>query len=468
MGCASSPSPHDSDQAFTTALADNGTCLTRIEYGSRWIAGPGATRRYDDAVGNVSWDGVCHNDGGNSYAQLSNGWRPYFTGRNNCVLGLRPSQSCAPVACTTRVTYGERWLRGPNHPAQFDDIPGVVTWNGKCSQESGNSVATLSNGWRPGFAGADSCELSFSYSGCGELFANPVVDEDCPDPGVTRDGDRYVMSCTSDKAGNIFDLRVSPDLVHWTPAGHIFPRDARPQWASEHFWAPEIHRVGDGWIAYYSARNAADGTLALGAALAPTATGPFRDIGRPLVHLPGTGIIDVHHFEAPDGRHYLLAKVDGNATNAATPILIQELAQDGLTLLGQPIELINRDRDWEGPLVEGPWMIFHEGWYYLFYSGHEFSSDRYSVGVARAVSPLGPFEKHDGPILTGNGAWESTGHGSVVRAASGTWVHIYHAWVRGRRLQAPGRLVLVDPIRFDSDGWPSMHGAPSWTSQPVP
>lgn len=122
----------------------------------------------------------------------------------------------------------------------------------------------------------------------------------------------------------------------------------------------------------------------------------------------------------------------------------------------------------KAPLVEGPWMIFHEGWYYLFYSGHEFSSDRYSVGVARAVSPLGPFEKHNGPILTGNGAWESTGHGSVVRAASGTWVHIYHAWVRGRRLQALGRLVLVEPNRFDPDGWPSMHGAPSWTSQPVP
>lgn len=440
-------------------------CMTRITYGSRWIHGPDHPAQHDDVAGLVTWDGVCHRDGANSYVVLSNGWRPYFEGPTSCIVALDASGECAtppPSTCTTRVTYGASWLRAPGHPADHDDVAGVVTWDGICRGASGgNSSALLSNGWAPHFTGASGCALSFRYEQCGGLFTNPVVPTDCPDPGVAYDGSQYVMACT----GGGFALRTSPDLVHWTRAGEIFP--TTPSWANGLFWAPEIHRVGDRWIAYYSARRASDGSLALGAATAPAAVGPYTDLGRPLLADPNPGVIDTHYFHAPDGRHFLLWKVDGNAVGRATPIYIQELEDDGVTLRGSRTQLLTNDRAWEGDLVEGPWMIHHAGTYYLFYSANGYATSRYAVGVARASSPLGPFTKAAAPIHVSNSSFGGPGHGSIVRGPSGEWVHVYHSWLAGSVGGGPGRVVLVDRITW-SDGWPHMHSMPSPRSQPPP
>jgi beta-xylosidase len=205
----------------------------------------------------------------------------------------------------------------------------------------------------------------------------------------------------------------------------------------------------------------------VGAAIGTSPLGPFRDLGRPLVHDPNPGVIDVHFFEAPDGARYLLWKLDGNAVRARTPIYIQRLAADGVTLMGTRTTLITNDRAWEGALVEGPWMIFEGGMYYLFYSANGYASNAYAVGVARSSSPTGPFTKAAAPILVTKGAWAGPGHGSIVRGPSGDWVHVYHAWVAGSVGQAPGRQVLVDRITFNG-GWPQMLAAPSSRSQPMP
>lgn len=439
-------------------------CTTRITYGATWIHGPGHDADFDDADGLVTWDGTCTHDGANTYATLSNGWQPYFAGAS-CLIALDHHGDCGvPTTCATRVSYGASWLAAPMHDARFDDVTGVVTWSGVCHDEGGGrSSAQLSNGWTPFFSGTGACDLSFRYEECGGLFANPVVATDCPDPGVVFDGTQYVMACT----GGDYALRTSPDLVHWTPAGTIFAAGRRPSWAVGDFWAPEIHRVGDHWVAYFSARNGGDGSLAIGAATGPTALGPFTDIGHPLVDDPHPGVIDAHHFEAPDGTQYLLYKVDGNAVGAPTPIYAQPLEADGLTFRGGRTEILRNDRAWEGGLVEGPWMIFESGTYYLFYSANGYASTRYAIGVARASSPLGPFEKAGAPILTSEGAWAGPGHGSVVRAPGGEWAHVYHAWEAAHVGGAPGRLDLVDRITWEA-GWPRMLSAPTTRSQPLP
>lgn len=445
-------------------------CVTRITYGSAWIHGPEHPAQYDDASGVVEWDGVCVDEGSNSYAVLSNGWRPYFTGRSACVIALDRRGECtpAPGGCATRITYGARWLRPDGHAADHDDVGGVVTWDGQCERAGADSRAALSNGWVPHFSGASSCGISMRYAQCGGLFVNPVIGVDCPDPGVVRDGDRYVLTCTSGGAAAAFPLRTSPDLVHWTDAGHVFPAGSRPGWASGDFWAPEIHRVGDRWIAYFSARRASDRRLVVGAATSASVLGPYTDLGAPLVTGPSPGVIDAHFFEASDGRRFLTYKVDGNAVGARTPILIHELEPDGVTLRGSAIEILTNDRGWEGPLVEGQWMIERDGTFYLFYSANYFASTAYAAGVARSSSPTGPFTKASAPILTSNGAWAGPGHGSILRGPSGEWVHVYHAWVGGRVDASPGRLVLVDRIAWGADGWPTMHASPGAVSQPLP
>jgi arabinan endo-1,5-alpha-L-arabinosidase len=441
-------------------------CTTRITYGQTWIHGAQHPDPFDIATGLVTWDGVCTDDGANSYALLSNGWKPYFAGHGTCIIALDDNCSAPPAACATRVSYGPAWQPAAGHPAHYDDVAGRLTWDGVCRPTGSDSYARLSNGWTPTFTGADACELSFTYAHCGGLYANPVVAEDCADPGVLRDGNQYVMTCTSGGAADAFPIRVSPDLVRWTRMGAVFPSGKHPAWATGDFWAPEIHRVGAHYVAYFTARNV-DGRLSIGAASAPTALGPFTDRGAPLLHDAAMGLIDASEFEAPDGTRYLLWKDDGNAVGKPTPIHAQALAPDGLSIVGTATTLITNDQSWEGAVVEGPWMLYHEGAYYLFYSGNAYNTAAYAVGVARAASPLGPFTKATVPILTTAGAWAGPGHGSVLDTPDGETVFVYHAWRSGQVGGAPGRLGLVDRVVW-SAGWPSLPGAPSSSSLPLP
>ena len=53
----------------------------------------------------------------------------------------------------------------------------------------------------------------------------------------------------------------SPDLRHWEHTGFVFRRGRRPPERSPgeniaDFWAPELHRVGDGYLLCFTASNA--------------------------------------------------------------------------------------------------------------------------------------------------------------------------------------------------------------------
>lgn len=441
-------------------------CTTRITYGSTWIKPANHPASHDVVQGLVTWDGYCKVDAaGNAWATLSNGWKPFFSGRS-CIIALDYSGACnpAPDGCATRVSYGPAWLVASNHPDHHDDVGGVVTWDGLCHANGDSSWAQLSNGWTPHFKGANACDLAFRYTQCGGLFANPVVNQDCPDPGVLKDGNTYYMVCTP---GWAYPIRSSPDLVHWTDRGTVFTSASHPTWGTGKFWAPELHKVAGKFVVYFSAVSSTTGTFAIGAGWSSTPLGPYQDIGAPLVTEPAPGAIDAHYFRASSGKHYLLWKVDGNAVGQPTPIKIQELAADGLSRVGAPTTILSNTLAWEGALVEGPFMIERGGFFYLFYSGNGYASPSYGVGVARATSPLGPFTKAGTPILVSKGAWAGPGHGSVLKGPSGDWVHVYHSWVAGKVNQAPGRVVLVDRLQWEND-WPLMRGAPSSRSQPLP
>lgn len=442
-------------------------CKTRITYGSSWIHGSGHPEQFDITDGTVRWDGACHTDGNNSYAVLSNGWKPYFTGPSGCVIAF-DYENCpdAPKSCQTRITYGTNWKHGPNHPEQFDEVTGPISTSGICRNDGSSCHTTLSNGWKPVFSGNNACHLSMRYYQCGSLYTNPVFGEDCPDPGVIHDGTRYVMTCTGGGGGNAYPIRTSTNLVDWKWHGHIFTPDTIPSWTKSHYWAPEIHKVGSKFIAYFTAMHK-DNVLCVGAATSDSALGPFKDIGKPLLRKAGMGLIDASYYQSPSGTRYILWKEDGNAIGKPTPIFAQELADDGITLKGSAVQLITNDQAWEGILVEGPYLLDHDGKFYLFYSANGYSTPDYAVGVARANSVLGPYTKHTQRVLRGGGAWDGPGHGTIVKTPANEYWHVYHSWKAGQIGKPPGRIVLLDRIVW-IDGWPTMHAAPSNVSQPRP
>jgi GH43 family beta-xylosidase len=456
-----------SDAGATDADGGSGVCTTHLTYGDHWIHDAAQHPTMDDLVqGAVTWDGSCVDEGANSSATLSDGSKRSFTGNGACEIALDYDPACGmATTCKTRVTYGDKWQHPGSHPNQYDDASGRVFWDGGCTNNGTRSYSTLSNGWVPYFSATNACELSFRWTNCGGLYANPVLQHGCADPGVVRDGDHYVMVCTSGSASSAFNMFVSNDLVNWTDMGRMLPSGSVPAWATNDFWAPEIHHVGSGWVAYFSAKNT-DGKLSIGAASAPTSEGPFTALPQPLVHDPNMGLIDASEYTAPDGTPYLLWKEDGNAVGKHTPIHAQQLAPDGLSLVGSRSTLITNDQAWEGAVTEGPFMVDHGGSYYLFYSGNSYATGRYAIGVARASSPTGPFSKLSGPIVVSGGAWSGPGHCSVVEGQSETYM-VYHSWQKGY-VNNGSRYPLVDQIQWGSDGWPHLYAAPSSSSRPTP
>ncbi len=443
--------------------SDAAACTTHVEYGSHWIAPANHPNDFDTLAGTVTWDGSCADAGSHALATLSDGTKVEFDARGSCALALDPS--CGPKACSTRVAYGNGWKRPPNHPADFDDFSGRVFGDGSCT----SGTAKLSNGDVVAFSGT-TCPIAFGWTGCGGLYTNSILPKGCADPGVMRDVDgTYVVACTSGGAANAFPIYTSPDLVHWKAAGHVFPSGKHPAWTTgAAFWAPEIHRVNGKYVVYFSAEYGKTGNNAVGAASAPAATGPFTDVGAPLVVDATIGVIDASEITTSANESYLLWKTAGLGVGKPTPIHSQKLTTSGLALTGSPVTLITNDQPWEGKSTEGPFMVEHGGMFYLFYSGGIYSNASYAVGVARAPTPHEPMTKLPNPILVTNDDWVGPGHNAIVETAAGNTAIVYHAWKPGCvAQQGCDRWLMMDPIAWNpTTQWPRVVMGPSANTRP--
>ena len=280
---------------------------------------------------------------------------------------------------------------------------------------------------------------------------NPVLAGDFPDPSVTKVGDTYWATATTSNWGAIFPLLKSKNLTDWELVGHVFP-DARPAWADYYFWAPEISHDGAKTYVFYTAHQKG-GNLSVGVASADKPEGPYRDHG-PLVGQPD-GSIDPFPVHDENGRLYLLWKEDGNSVNQPTPIWAQELNEARTALIGEKKELLRNTAPWEGNLVEGPSVVRHEGYFYMFYAangccGHGCT---YATGVARAKNLLGPWEKYEqNPILTKNDTWTCPGHGTAIEN-NGRWFMLHHAYQTGS-FENVGRQGVLSEFTWTKAGWP--------------
>ena len=78
-------------------------------------------------------------------------------------------------------------------------------------------------------------------------YTNPVLNCDCPDPGVLYDSETglYVAVTTSGDDLNSYPIHISQDLVTWTQKGYVFPQGTQPTWSKSDYWAPEIHYISN-------------------------------------------------------------------------------------------------------------------------------------------------------------------------------------------------------------------------------
>jgi hypothetical protein len=105
-------------------------------------------------------------------------------------------------------------------------------------------------------------------------------------------------------------------------------------------------------------------------------------------------------------------KVDGNSigyggacSNSAspivpTPIMLQQVDSDGVSLIGGPEQMITNDAI-DGSSVEAPAMLYgaSQGVYFLIYNSRCYTTSTYTVQVATATSLAGPWTKSTSPFL---------------------------------------------------------------------
>lgn len=135
----------------------------------------------------------------------------------------------------------------------------------------------------------------------------------------------------------------------------------------------------------------------------------------------------------------------------STPIRAQRIAADGGSLIGEDRIVLCNDLDWEGHLIEGPFVTRQEGRYWLFYAGNDFSTPHYGIGVAVADHPFGPYTKQGKPLLRSTSEWAAPGHASVAPGLDGKPQLFFHAFHPGTAGYNAFRALLTVGLRFSRE-----------------
>ncbi|AWW30581.1 1,4-beta-xylanase [Echinicola strongylocentroti] len=179
-----------------------------------------------------------------------------------------------------------------------------------------------------------------------------------------------------------------------------------------------------------------------------------------VINVPG-GVQDPNLFVDDDGKVYLYEE-----SSNKWPIHGIELdAENYYIPMGEQVDLFNLEPEkhgWERfgqdhksdlkPFIEGPWMVKHNGTYYLEYGAPGTQWNVYADGVYTSDSPLGPFTYAPyNPISYKPGGFlKGSGHGSTVEDNNGN--HWHFATMAISVNYKFERRIGMYPAGFEEDG----------------
>jgi len=291
-------------------------------------------------------------------------------------------------------------------------------------------------------------------------YSNPVYEENfvvnfwgktmelgIGDPTVLlHDGIYYMYATGNNHSYHVYN---SKDLVHWRKGPVIFETKENGLWAPDVFYNPDDTQ----FYLYYTVSR----RLCVAVANRPDTL--FTDKGTLI-----RDAIDAHMFLDDDGRYFLYY-----ASYPQLNIYVQEMASPLRKKDTPPVKLLEPAALWEEKhiqVTEAPWLLKHNGIYYLLYSGGSPDSVDYAIGYATSKSPTGPFMRYAGnPIIKkGNGVY-GPGHASVTVDNKGNLWMVYHQKKNAQRNWM--RFIALDRLWFDNKG--NLHGmATRSTAEPAP
>ncbi|WP_246186260.1 family 43 glycosylhydrolase [Phnomibacter ginsenosidimutans] len=289
---------------------------------------------------------------------------------------------------------------------------------------------------------------------------NPVLAGYYADPDIlyAKQTGKYYIYPTSDGfngwSGTYFKAFSSTDLVSWQDEGVILDLDKDVSWAKRNAWAPcIIEKKINGRYKYFYYFTAAQ---KIGVAVADHPTGPFTDIGKPLIAERPAGVkggqeIDPEVFEDPKtGKTYLYW---GNGHMA-----VVELNEDMISYKPESLQIITPT---DNTFREGTTVFYRNGLYYFLWSEDDTRSVNYRVRYGTAASPLGPIQIPANNLVLAKDESKGiygTGHNSVLNVpGTDAWYIVYHRFNYPNGIgmgSAAGfhREVCIDKMEFLPDG----------------
>lgn len=298
---------------------------------------------------------------------------------------------------------------------------------------------------------------------------NPVLQGFHADPEIlySHQTKKYYIYSTTDGqpgwGGWYFTVFSSDNLKDWKDEGVMLDlKSDQVSWANGNAWAPCIEeKKMDGkykYFFYFSGNPVAGGGKQIGVAVADSPTGPFKDLGHPIVTDSPVGHgqqIDVDVFTDPvSGKPYLYW---GNGYMAGA-----ELNEDMVSIKENTVTVMTPKggtlKDYA--YREAPYVFYRNGLYYFMWSVDDTGSPNYHVAYGTSKSPLGPIKVAKKPVvLIQDPVKEIYGpaHNSVLQIpGTDEWYMVYHRINKNfiDREKGPGvhREVCIDRMEFNPDG----------------
>ena len=291
---------------------------------------------------------------------------------------------------------------------------------------------------------------------------------------VTRDPSS-IVKCKDDYwvfyTGRGVPSYHSRDLVKWERGPAIFK--TAPEWIARtipanrnmSYWAPDVIKVGDRYLLYYSVSSMGKMTSAIG-----LATNPTLDPNDPTYYWTDQGIVvQTHEGQA------------GDAYNAIDPSVFHD--NDGSLWLTfgsywTGIKLIQLDPKTGKRLspdmkpfslaynesIEASCLCRHDDYYYLFVnwgSCCQGPKSTYNIRIGRSKTITGPYLDKVGVdmlsrggsvfLATTNGPLIGPGHAGTLKAQGKDW--FTSDFEGDLRMNGKATLAIM-PLRWNGDGWP--------------
>ena len=269
-----------------------------------------------------------------------------------------------------------------------------------------------------------------------QQYTNPILHQDWSDPDVCRVGQDYYMTASSFNYMPGLPVLHSRDLVNWKIVGAALP--SYPLEGVEHgrgVWAPAI-RYHNGWFYIF----AADPDRGIFMVRTQDPAGPWE---APVWLWKGKGYIDPCPFWDEDGKAYLSHAAAGSRAGIKSVVFVAPMAPDGRSLLG-PSRMVYDGHDTQ-PTIEGTKFYKKDGRYYLFCPAGGVATGWQTV--LRSSSPWGPWEEKI-VMAWAPGTVNGPHQGAWVTTDDGDW--FVHFQDKG----AYGRIVHLEPMTWQADGWP--------------